>query len=98
MTHLFTDHGTDWDAKFQQFHEANPHVFRLFAKLAKQALDANAKVGARCIGEQIHWNHSVRLRTNTVPRYDNAYWPRYARLLAEKDDRFREFFEFRRSA
>lgn len=98
MTLLFDDHPRDWDARFAAFHEANPQVFRLFAKLAGEALAAGRKVGARCIGEQIRWHYEVRLNTTNAPRFCNSAWPRYARLLAEKDDRFRDFFEFRRTA
>lgn len=97
MTLLFDDHGRDWDAKFHAFHEANPQVFRLFAKLARKALAANRKVGARCIGERLRWEFEIRLHTSNVPRLNNFLWPRYARMLAEKDDRFRDFFEFRRT-
>lgn len=96
MTRLLF-HGNDWDAKFEAFHRANPQVFRLFAKLAEEALNAGRKVGARCIGENIRWHYEVRLRTTNAPRFCDHLWPRYARLLAEKDDRFRDFFEFRRT-
>lgn len=96
MGALFSER--DWDAKFEKFHAANPQVFRLFARLAREAHGKGKKAGARCIGEQIRWHYEIRLNTTNSPKFDNCLWPRYARLLAQKDDRFREFFDFRSKA
>lgn len=86
------------DIAFREFHEANPHVFNLFCRLAEQALATGRRVSARCIGENIRWHFTIKVNGDESPKFNDLIWPRYARLLASLDPQFHDFFEFRRSA
>lgn len=85
------------DREFREFHDANPQVFEVFTRLALDAMDAGQRVGARCIWERMRWYYRIEIAGNAKPKLNDHHAPRYARLLARIDPRFKDFFEFRRT-
>ncbi len=85
------------DAAFERFHADHPEVYAEFLRLALMLLGRGHK-----------WYsadgilHVVRFHTAVNPNHDagfkinNNFSSRYARLLAQNDERFADFFEFRR--
>lgn len=86
--------------KFRDFHLASPEVFGLFQYYANKVKNTGRRVGARMIGERIRWYSNVEVEdteyiNNRGVKFNDHYWPYYARVLALHDTSFREFFEFR---
>ena len=67
-------------ARFEQFHEANPHVYATLERLAERWLASHPKVGTKMLWERLRWELSVDT-TEHRPRLNNSYTSRYARLL-----------------
>lgn len=92
---LFDKPQTEADRKFWEFHLANPHVYAMFREKAWQAKRAGQpKSSARLIFESIRWDFHVST-TETEPALNNNYFPKYARLLVEREPAFEGFSEFR---
>ncbi len=86
---------TKLDRKFLSYHTANPHVYILFQKYARQMLNAGRKrYSARTIIHRIRWH--ADLQTSGDPfKMNNNYTSRYARKLMTDDPSFDGFFELR---
>ena len=80
----------DGDSRFaawSAFHNANPAVFDLFVKFARQARAARpGAIGARMIGERIRWATRVEVvRFESEVKFNDHLWPYYARLAMAID-------------
>lgn len=84
---------------FRRFHDANPHVYRLFERFACEAHDRGAtKVGAKAIWERMRW--SVFVETNDPDRQfklPNNYHALYARMFAARNPEKAFMFRMARS-
>ncbi len=67
-------------ARFEQFHEQNPHVYRVLEQLAYEWLRNHERVGMKMLLEVARWQLGVATNT-TAPRLNNNWPSRYARLL-----------------
>lgn len=84
--------------QFRSFHKANPHVYRLFRKYARQARRAGHKrYSADALLHVIRWHLFVVTKADPAGAYkiNNNYSSRYARMMVKKNPSFKGFFEMR---
>jgi hypothetical protein len=85
------------DERFAEFHAANPQVFELFAKFARELREAGLEKGsAELIVQRIRWHAAVVTRGDSF-KINDHYRARYARPLVETCPEFAGWFEFRKS-
>jgi len=80
-------------AKFKQYHQENPEVFRKFKAYAEQMKDVRDKYSAWNIISKIRWD--TDLQSGDVFKINNDFIGLYARLLIYKAPEFLGFFELR---
>ena len=81
---------------FNEFNEANPHIFAAFERQVFNAINkGRKKISAKLIINVIRWEmylESVDLNF----KINDAYQSYYARAFAEKYPQYADFFEFRK--
>lgn len=81
--------------EFEEFHNANPDVFRMFTNYAFDAIRLNRKnFGAAMIIQRIRWYCMVET-TGSEFKVNNNYSPYYARLFELKFPHYKGFFKTR---
>jgi hypothetical protein len=90
-------HGeTSIQQRFEQFHQAHPSVFELFTAFATQKLlEGHTRYSADAILHRVRWEMEGQWQESGF-KINNDFSSRYARLLSRTDERFADFFEFRR--
>ena len=84
------------DTAFATYHDANPHVFKLFRKYALEARSRGFRYyGAKAIMELVRWEISTTTKDVDGFKINNNYTSRYARLLEQVDPSFVGFFRKR---
>jgi len=79
------------EAKFASFHTANPHVYDLYVKFARQAKARGyAKFSIAAITERIRWEVALTT-TDQEFKISNNHRAYYARLLNNTIE-FKDFF------
>lgn len=79
-------------SKFDEFHEANPHVFAMWEKLTFEAINRGYKnIGAALIRELIRWETGL-ITTGNKYKMPNVFTPYYARLFMKKHPQHKGFF------
>lgn len=105
MSHTLFDPTTGTIAdRFRRFHEANPHVFRLFCDLAIQARREQIRKGVReprysadAIVQEIRWKHYFNVETSEPFKLSDHFTAEYARMAMEvHSDTLDGFFETRK--
>lgn len=84
---------------FERFHAHNPRVYRLFDRFTRECIAKGQRRGsAKAIFERIRWEYQVELRDSlaTVPKLNNNYTSRYARLWCEFNPEHKGFFRKRK--
>lgn len=84
-----------WREKFEKYHEANPRVYELFKRFAREAKARRKRYSASAIFERIRWHSEVETNGGDF-KINNYFRPWYARKLMEECPEFRGFFETRR--
>ena len=82
-------------SKFFEFHDENPHVFKLWEEITFKAIKRGYKhIGAALIRELIRWESGI---TTTDPEYKmpNQWTPYYARLFMQKHPEYAGLFRTR---
>lgn len=97
--------GKTIDQAFAEYHAANPRMYELFDRYAKQLILAGAnKISFKLIGNRIRWEVYVNTEERTLFNMDgdlkrfklnDAYISRYARLWAEGNPKYGHLVEFR---
>jgi hypothetical protein len=84
-------------ARFRAFHKANPNVYKLFRRFARQARDSGrTRWSARDIVHRIRWFVNIEtVDAHSDFKINDHYSPYYARLLVKKNPSFAGFFEMR---
>lgn len=81
--------------RFEEYHRANPHVFRLFKNYSAQALDRGyTRFSAKAVFERLRWHYQMETQGDAF-KLNNNYTAHYARMLMAEDNRFTDFFELR---
>jgi hypothetical protein len=84
-------------ARFQRYHRANPHVYDLFRRFAREAMAAGrVRYSADAILHRIRWFVQVETAGEFKANNDAAAF--YARMLIAEDAAFSGFFQLRKSA
>jgi len=85
------------DDQFEEFHAANPHVYRNLVKLAREAHSQGCKkIGMKFLIERLRWEYMVKTSHNTSEyAINNNFTSRYARLIMDTCPDLKDFFETR---
>lgn len=83
------------DRKFREFHEANPAVYRLLVRFAREAANKRKRVGIKALWERVRWESYLATDTADAFALNNSYTSRYARLLMDREPDLRGAFEVR---
>lgn len=79
-------------SKFDNYHQKNPHIYKLFEQFTFQAMEKGfKKYGAKSIFELIRW-HTKTNKTTDEFKINNSYAPDYARLFMKKHPQHSDFF------
>jgi len=82
--------------RFREYHKSNPHVYRLFKKLAFEMSETGRKqYSAEVIVNVMRWHHDLNSKGDPF-KINNDFKPMYARLLVHRHPELGEFFHFRR--
>lgn len=82
--------------QFEDFHKANPNVYRVLVMLARQWVRRRpgAKLGIGMLWERARWELQVPT-TGSAFRLNNDFRSRYARLIAQQEPDLAGIFETR---
>lgn len=82
------------ETRFQQYHAANPEVYRMFRKFAHEAIRGGAKrLGGKLIAERLRWESYVQ--GNDGWKINNSYISFYVRLFQRDFPAYAHLFETR---
>ena len=80
---------------FDAFHKANPHVYRLLVRLARQSVNnGRRRISIKRLFEVLRENYSVHT-TGEDFKLNNNFHSRYARLISENEPDLAGVFETR---
>ncbi len=96
MMHQQTLFGSELEAAFLEFHEANPRVWELFASYAWQLIRAGRRhYSARAVIHRIRWHMDVETVGGDGFKINNNHSPYYARMFRRKFPLYGAFFHVR---
>lgn len=83
--------------RFEEFHQANPHVYDELVRLIRIAKSKGQRCGIRMVWEVVRWNQMMTTDDpNGVGRKMNDhYHSRYVRLIVAQEPDLSDFFELR---
>lgn len=85
--------------RFEQFHEANPDVYRVLVRLAREWIQRTGRrhIGIGALYERMRWEIAI---TTSDPDFkaNNDFRAFYARLIEAQERDLRGLFRFRASA
>jgi len=85
-------------ARFEQFHQDNPHVYTILVRLAREWIRRTGrhKVGIAILWERMRWELAVET-SEEAPALNNDYKAFFARLMMRDEPDLAELFDLRRS-
>lgn len=90
-----TDHTKSIEEAFRRFHRANPGIYAMIVRLARQAkARGHGRWSINGIFEVLRWEIGVNTDEES-PTLSNNYRSRYARLVMEQEPDLEGFFETR---
>lgn len=89
------------EQKFWNFHHANPHVYQLLVKFARQwrgARGIEAKLGIKALFERVRWETGIRRHKEGDKEFklNNNYTAYYARLIMQQNPGLHNIFQLRK--
>lgn len=79
--------------RFEAFHAANPHVYRLLRSLALEMRNIGIhRSGVKFLVERLRWDYLVQTRGREKFKLSNDFTSRYARLLMAQEPALEGFF------
>ena len=80
---------------FQQYHQANPHLYELYKSIALQLIEQNRRViGSAHIFQKMRYEY--QFKTDGSPfKIDNNFAPMYARKFVLEHPQFGHLFKFK---
>lgn len=80
---------------FQQYHQANPHLYELYKAIAMQLIQQNRRViGSAHIFQKMRYEY--QFKTDGSPfKIDNNFAPMYARKFVLEHPQFGHLFKFK---
>lgn len=86
----------NYQAKFEEFHKANPDVYTELVRLCRHARQRGSKkVGIRMLWEVTRWNLNVETQRNSPFKLNDHYHSRYVRMIVENEPDLADMFELR---
>jgi len=90
--------GYSIETRFNLFHKANPHVYRMIRQIALDLkLTGHKRMGMKAIFERLRWLYMVQTKGD-VFKLNNNYTSHYARLIMAQEPELAGFFETREHA
>lgn len=88
------------ESKFNEFHEAHPHVYYALTRLAREWVSAgHGKLGIATLFEKLRWEwHVAGVRDSQGYKLNNNYRALYARLLMTQEPDLNGLFDIRQLA
>lgn len=88
----------DLTTRFEEFHAANPHVYRTLVEQARRWVRETGrhKLGAQMLIERVRWVLAITTRGDDY-KINNDYAAFYARLLMYREPDLAGLFDLRRS-
>jgi hypothetical protein len=86
------------DEAFDRFHAANPDLYHLLVKFARQVKDRGYKrYSMDAIFHRVRWHYNIETTRDPDDEFklNNNLTSRYARLIMEMESDLRDFFETR---
>jgi hypothetical protein len=91
--------GSSWTAKlevaFWDFHHANPLVYTLLVKYARQWARNNEHGSINALFERVRWDYGTTIQPTDGFRLNNNHRAFYARLIETKEADLESFFRLR---
>jgi hypothetical protein len=86
-------------AAFEEFHQANKHVYATLVRLAREWINSTGsrKVGIKSLFEVARWTLAIET-SDAEYRLNNSYTAYYARLLMAENPELAGLFELRASS
>jgi hypothetical protein len=80
---------------FQQYHQANPHLYELYKSIAMQLIQQNRRViGSAHIFQKMRYEY--QFKTDGSPfKIDNNFAPMYARKFVLEHPQYGNLFKFK---
>lgn len=84
------------ELKFWKFHLANPHVYDLLVRMARQwtARHSDKRLGIKALFERVRWEYAITISGDDF-KLNNVFTAFYARLLMHQEQDFYDLFELR---
>ena len=80
---------------FQQYHQANPHLYVLYKSIALQLIQQNRRViGSAHIFQKMRYEYQFKTDGSPV-KIDNNFAPMYARKFVLEHPQFGHLFKFK---
>ena len=84
-------------AAFEDFHERNPDVYKLFKQYVRELYDkGKRKMSSKLIINRIRWEIYMETDSDDCFRINDAYTAYYVRLFAEDFPAYKNLFNYRR--
>lgn len=84
-------------ARFREYHEANPQIYRELRRFALEAVNAGRRrLSINLLFERLRWFTTVEAQGDAF-KCNNTYRAHYARLLMQQEPSLAGVFETRRS-
>lgn len=89
--------GSALEAAFQEFHTANPDVYKLFCTYTFKVIQAGYRhYSARAIVHRIRWHSDIETyRGDDGFKINNCHSPYLARMFMRRNPKFKGFFHVR---
>ncbi|MCG8394222.1 MAG: hypothetical protein MI745_14180 [Pseudomonadales bacterium] len=83
------------DRTFEDYHNANPHIYALFLRYTFELIAAGRKhYGAKGVMERIRFHTAIC--SDEVLKVNNNYTAGYARMFAKQYPQHKDFFKTRK--
>ncbi len=84
------------EARFKEFHQKYPQVYRLFEKFSLQLLQAgHTHIGSKMIIERIRWEYVTASKDDEGFKINNNFTCYYSRLFMRNNPKHEGCFETR---
>lgn len=88
--------GTDWEAAFIEFHDANPAVYAELEKYcAEITADGHKRIGIDLLFGRLRWESFIRTHGDYY-KINSNFSPYYARMLMRRHPEWEGLFEIRK--
>jgi hypothetical protein len=84
---------------FEVFHQANPQVYAVMVRLAREyrARHAGVECGINLLAGRVRWEFSMTITSDDEFKLNDHHMPFYARLIMGRETDLAGIFELRRS-